>query len=80
MRIGIEPLNRYETSVVNTVEQTLEMITGLPSVVGLMIDTYHLNIEEANPYAALAALCASATVLGLGSVRLVVRVLRSRRP
>ncbi|MEU4626657.1 sugar phosphate isomerase/epimerase family protein [Actinoplanes sp. NPDC023801] len=52
--IGVEPLNRYETSVVNTVEQTLEMITGLPSVVGLMIDTYHLNIEEANPYAALA--------------------------
>jgi D-psicose/D-tagatose/L-ribulose 3-epimerase len=53
--IGVEPLNRYETSVVNTVEQTLEMISGLPSVVGLMIDTYHLNIEEANPYAALAA-------------------------
>jgi D-psicose/D-tagatose/L-ribulose 3-epimerase len=51
--IGVEPLNRYETSVVNTVEQTLEMISGLPSVVGLMIDTYHLNIEEANPYAAL---------------------------
>ncbi|MCM4081201.1 sugar phosphate isomerase/epimerase family protein [Paractinoplanes hotanensis] len=52
--IGVEPLNRYETSVVNTIGQTLEMISGLPSTVGVMIDTYHLNIEEADPYAALA--------------------------
>jgi D-psicose/D-tagatose/L-ribulose 3-epimerase len=53
--IGVEALNRYETSVVNTVAQTVEMIAGLPPVVGIMIDTYHLNIEEADPYAALAA-------------------------
>ncbi|MGW5560888.1 sugar phosphate isomerase/epimerase family protein [Micromonospora sp. NPDC003944] len=52
--IGVEALNRYETSVVNTVEQTVEMIDGLPSNVGIMIDTYHMNIEEADPYAALA--------------------------
>lgn len=52
--IGVEALNRYETSVVNTVEQALEMIDGLPPNVGLMIDTYHMNIEEADPYAALA--------------------------
>ncbi|MEU5960457.1 sugar phosphate isomerase/epimerase family protein [Micromonospora parva] len=52
--IGVEALNRYETSVVNTVEQTVEMIDGLPPNVGIMIDTYHMNIEEADPYAALA--------------------------
>jgi D-psicose/D-tagatose/L-ribulose 3-epimerase len=52
--IGVEALNRYETSVVNTVEQTVEMIDGLPPSVGLMIDTYHMNIEEADPCAALA--------------------------
>jgi D-psicose/D-tagatose/L-ribulose 3-epimerase len=52
--IGVEALNRYETSVVNTVEQTVELIDGLPPSVGLMIDTYHLNIEEADPYAAVA--------------------------
>ncbi|MFC3499420.1 sugar phosphate isomerase/epimerase family protein [Micromonospora krabiensis] len=51
--IGVEALNRYETSVVNTVEQTIELIDGLPSNVGIMLDTYHLNIEEADPYAAL---------------------------
>jgi D-psicose/D-tagatose/L-ribulose 3-epimerase len=52
--IGVEALNRYETSVANTVEQALELIDGLPPNVGLMIDTYHMNIEEADPYAALA--------------------------
>jgi D-psicose/D-tagatose/L-ribulose 3-epimerase len=53
--IGVEALNRYETSVVNTVEQAVELIDGLPPGVGLMIDTYHMNIEEADPYAALTA-------------------------
>lgn len=47
VRLGIEPLNRYETSLLNTVEQTLEVIADLPSeVVGLNLDTYHQNIEE----------------------------------
>jgi D-psicose/D-tagatose/L-ribulose 3-epimerase len=52
--IGVEALNRYETSVVNTMTQTIELIDGLPANVGIMIDTYHMNIEEADPYAALA--------------------------
>ncbi|MEK8110323.1 sugar phosphate isomerase/epimerase family protein [Micromonospora sp. M12] len=47
--IGVEALNRYETSVVNTIEQTIELIDGLPPNVGIMIDTYHMNIEEADP-------------------------------
>ena len=51
--IGVEALNRYETSVVNTVEQVVELIDGLPENVGLMIDTYHMNIEEADPYEAV---------------------------
>jgi D-psicose/D-tagatose/L-ribulose 3-epimerase len=49
--IGVEALNRYETSVVNTVAQALDLIDGMPPNVGLMIDTYHMNIEEADPYA-----------------------------
>ncbi len=48
--IGVEALNRYETSVVNTVGQALDLIDGMPPNVGLMIDTYHMNIEEADPY------------------------------
>lgn len=53
IRIGIEALNRYETSVLNTVEQTLEALDGLPDTVGIMLDSYHMNIEEADPYAAV---------------------------
>ena len=46
VRIGVEPLNRYETSVVNTVEQALE---ALPEECGIALDTYHMNIEEKDP-------------------------------
>ncbi len=45
VKIGIEPLVRYETSLINTVEQALEAIDGLPAC-GLLVDTYHANIEE----------------------------------
>lgn len=51
VRIGIEPLNRYETSLVNTVDQALtglgELLDGpLGAYLGLALDTYHLGIEE----------------------------------
>jgi D-psicose/D-tagatose/L-ribulose 3-epimerase len=46
VKIGLEPLVRYETSLCNTVEQTLEAIDGLPGSVGLLLDTYHANVEE----------------------------------
>jgi D-psicose/D-tagatose/L-ribulose 3-epimerase len=47
VRIGIEPLNRYETSLVNTVDQALEALDGLLGpALGLALDTYHLGIEE----------------------------------
>jgi D-psicose/D-tagatose/L-ribulose 3-epimerase len=53
VRIGVEPLNRYETSLLNTVDQTLEALDGLPPEhVGLLLDSYHLNIEEQDPAAA----------------------------
>jgi D-psicose/D-tagatose/L-ribulose 3-epimerase len=54
VRLGIEPLNRYETSLLNTVEQTLEAIDGLPPAsVGVNLDTYHQNIEEHDIAAAI---------------------------
>ncbi len=47
VRVGIEPLNRYETSLVNTVEQALTGLDGLLGpALGVALDTYHLNIEE----------------------------------
>jgi D-psicose/D-tagatose/L-ribulose 3-epimerase len=54
VRLAVEPLNRYETSVVNTVDQGLAMLDDLPAdTVGLALDTYHLNIEEQDPAAAV---------------------------
>jgi D-psicose/D-tagatose/L-ribulose 3-epimerase len=47
VRLAIEPLNRYETSLINTVEQALDALGPLlgPGL-GLALDSYHLNIEE----------------------------------
>lgn len=57
--IGIEPLNRYETSLVNTVEQGLTglgpLLQSHAGAVGLALDTYHLGIEERSSAAALRA-------------------------
>ena len=45
VRVAVEPLVRYETSLLNTVEQALEAIDGVEGC-GLLVDTYHANIEE----------------------------------
>ena len=47
VRVAVEPLNRYETSLLNTVDQALDALDGLPSdACGLALDIYHMNIEE----------------------------------
>ena len=52
----LEPLNRYEDHMVNTLAQAAELAraTGLAGV-QVCADTYHMNIEEADPLAALRA-------------------------
>jgi D-psicose/D-tagatose/L-ribulose 3-epimerase len=47
VKLGIETLNRFETSFLNTTEQALELIRRVdhPSV-GLALDVFHLGIEE----------------------------------
>ncbi|RRR97592.1 sugar phosphate isomerase/epimerase family protein [Glycomyces terrestris] len=51
--VAVEPLNRYETSLINTVDQALEALDGLDGV-GLALDVYHMNIEETDLPAAIA--------------------------
>jgi D-psicose/D-tagatose/L-ribulose 3-epimerase len=47
VRLGVEPLNRYETSLVNTTEQCLDGLDGLLGEgLGVALDTYHVGIEE----------------------------------
>lgn len=54
VRLAVEPLNRYETSLLNTVDQTLEALDGLPSEhCGIAFDVYHANIEEQDVPAAI---------------------------
>jgi D-psicose/D-tagatose/L-ribulose 3-epimerase len=45
--IGLEPVNRYESNLINTGDQAVEIIkaTGADNVV-VHLDTYHMNIEE----------------------------------
>jgi D-psicose/D-tagatose/L-ribulose 3-epimerase len=45
--IGIEPVNRYESPLVNTCEQAVRLADtiGAPNV-RIHLDTYHMNIEE----------------------------------
>lgn len=52
--LAIEPINRYRTSVVNTVDQALEMLSHIDKPnVKILFDTYQANIEESNIPAAL---------------------------
>jgi D-psicose/D-tagatose/L-ribulose 3-epimerase len=53
IRIGLEPLNRYETSLLNTVDQALDALDGMPDTVGIALDIYHMNIEETDVAAAV---------------------------
>lgn len=54
VHIAVEPLNRYETSLINTVDQALAALDGLdPATVGLALDVYHMNIEEVDVPAAI---------------------------
>jgi len=45
--LGLEPINRYETYLYNTIADTLALIDeiGAPNVT-IHADTYHMNIEE----------------------------------
>lgn len=47
--LGVETLNRFETSFLNTTAQALELMTRVNHpAVGLCLDLFHLGIEEKN--------------------------------
>ncbi len=47
VKLAIEPINRYETDLINTVASGLELVERLQMEnVGLLLDTFHMNIEE----------------------------------
>jgi D-psicose/D-tagatose/L-ribulose 3-epimerase len=53
-KICLEPLNRFETDFINTCDQALKMIAAVNSpALKLLLDTFHMNIEEKNQAAAI---------------------------
>ncbi len=44
--VSLEVVNRYETNVVNTAAQMLELLDETGTDVAVHLDTYHMNIEE----------------------------------
>jgi D-psicose/D-tagatose/L-ribulose 3-epimerase len=54
VKLAVEPLNRFETDLVNTVDQSLRLIEDVGAGnVGLLLDTFHMNIEEKDIPAAI---------------------------
>ncbi|MHB9037000.1 MAG: TIM barrel protein [Armatimonadota bacterium] len=56
VRLVVEPINRYETELVNRATQGIELIeqVGMKNL-GLLLDTFHMNIEESNPSVSLVS-------------------------
>jgi sugar phosphate isomerase/epimerase len=47
VRFALEPLNRYETDLIHTVEEGLDLMHRVGAEnFGLLLDTFHMNIEE----------------------------------
>lgn len=52
--LALEPLNRFETDCINTLEQAADMINRVGSpALKIHIDTFHMNIEEDDSGAAI---------------------------
>jgi D-psicose/D-tagatose/L-ribulose 3-epimerase len=48
VRIAVEPLNRFETNFVNRHDQALLLASEVGDDVGVCLDVYHMNQEEAD--------------------------------
>ena len=53
IRIAIEPINRFETYFITRADQALELAKETGPDCGVALDTFHMNIEERDPYQAI---------------------------
>lgn len=54
LSLALEPLNRFETFVINTVADGVQLMKEVEHpAVGLLLDTFHMHIEEKSTAAAL---------------------------
>ncbi len=59
LRVVMEVLNRYESHLLNTAVEAMEFVAEVGSNgdidnLGVLLDAYHMNIEEAGPAAAIS--------------------------
>ena len=55
IQLAVEPLNRFECYLLNTVEAAARLVDAVGlSNYGLLYDTFHANIEEKDPVGAIA--------------------------
>ena len=53
VKLALEPLNRFETYFLSRRAQALALAKAVGPECGVCLDAFHLNIEEADPYAAI---------------------------
>ncbi|MDZ8172940.1 sugar phosphate isomerase/epimerase family protein [Microbacterium xanthum] len=50
VRVGVEPLNRFESYLITRAEQALALCDAVGPNLGVVLDAFHVNIEESNIY------------------------------
>lgn len=56
LKIALEPLNRFESDLVNTAADALRLVSDIDHpVAGIILDGFHVNIEEPDIVAAVTA-------------------------
>ena len=53
VKIGIEPINRFETYFINRGAQALALAEAVAPDCGVCLDIFHMNLEENDPVAAI---------------------------
>jgi len=53
VKIAVEPINRFETYFCSRAAQALALAEAVGPECGVCLDAFHLNMEEADPYAAV---------------------------
>lgn len=53
VRVGIEPLNRFESYLITRAEQALALCAEVGPNLGVVLDAFHINIEESNIHDAI---------------------------
>src|SRR5690606_40075956 len=50
LELGLEPLNRLESDLINNVDDVLRLVNGLNHPAAkICLDMFHMNIEETDP-------------------------------